>query len=311
MFPICTTGPPLISTRSQEILPFDRILGGIPEDGSAPSILYADITSPLFAQFHQTIVNTARTGRTSYRVRYRPSRSPNRHLVVNGYGVELALKRTDYIVIDDRAAEEGSEKESFSAEAEVVLEDEELSDLKPLSSTELLDLGVKAASYVMKSDNPFQTLVKISQDFPKHSLAISRRNISTDFLAEHQRNREILLPAGYNVIFMNGLQIEARQMDAFALLEQIRHERSMIGSLRGLGLSGLEAVKILSHLAIAESKTRGESQRYDYRDSSEDGKVIIWLNDIEKDKRYADWPTQAAAVSSALFVYSFGALMNS
>lgn len=221
-----------------------------------------------------------------------------RPLGVNGYGVELALKRTDYIVIDDRAAEaEGSEGDISVVETEDAA-DEEFSDLKPLSSTELLGLGVKAASFIMASENPFETLLKVSQDFPKHSFSISKRNASTDFVKEHRSNRDTLLPPGYNVIWMNGIQVEARQMDAFALLEQLRRERLIIGSLRHLGFTGSEAVQILSHPAIAEAKAGGDSQRYDYRDTIEGGRVIIWLNDIEKDKRYAGWPTEAAAVSS-------------
>lgn len=254
----------------------------------------------MFAQFHQTISGTARNGQTSYRIRYRPAATPaDRPLGVNGYGVELALKRTDYIVIDDRAAEtEGSESHIPAVEIEDVgVDEEEFSDLKPLSSTELLGLGVKAASFIMASDNPFETLLKVSQDFPKHSFSISKRNASTDFVTEHHRNRDTFLPSGYNVIWMNGIQVEARQMDAFALLEQLRRERSIIGTLRNLGFTGSEAVQILSHPAIAEAKAGGDSQRYDYRDTIEGGSVIIWLNNIEKDKRYAGWPTEAAAVS--------------
>ena len=263
-------------------------------------MLYADITSPLFAQFHQTISRTAKNGQTLYRVRYRPSAAPlEKRLVVNGYGVELALKRTDYIVIDDRAAEtESSEGDVTTAVSDdVVVGDEEFSDLKPLSSSELLGLGIKAASFVMASENPFETLLKVSQDFPKHSSSITKRNASADFVTEHRTNRESFLPSGINVIWMNGLQVEARQMDAFALLDQLRRERSIIGSLRNLGFTGSEAVQVLSHPAIAEAKTGGDSQRYDYRDTMEGSKVIIWLNNIEKDKRYSGWPGDAAAVS--------------
>lgn len=275
------------------------MLGQASDNLSPQSILYADITSPLFAQFHKTISGTARNGQTSYRIRYRPAATPaERPLVVNGYGVELALKRTDYIVIDDRAAEaEGSESEIPAVETEDVVDQEEFSDLKPLSSTELLGLGVKAASFIMASENPFETLLKVSQDFPKHSFSISKRNASTDFVTEHRSNRDTLLPSGYNVIWMNGIQVEARQMDAFALLEQLRRERSIIGSLRNLGFTGSEVVQLLSHPAIAEAKAGSNSQRYDYRDTIEEGKVIIWLNNIEKDNRYTGWPTEAAAVS--------------
>ena len=264
------------------------------------SILYADITSPLFAQFHQIISRTARDGQTSYLIRYRRSPASNKPLVVNGYGVELALKRTDYIVIDDRDAEKGDPgNETPAAEqAATIMDTEDLSDLKPLSSTELLGLGVKTASFIMANENPFEALLNVSQDFPKLSSGISKRNTSAEFVDEHLKNRETFLPAGYNVIWMNGMQVEPRQMDAFALLDQLRRERSLIGSLRNLGFTGEEAVRILSHPAIAESKAIGDLQRYDYRDITEGGKVIIWLNDVEKDKRYAAWPREIAAVSS-------------
>lgn len=302
--PSILTWGKLMRFRSSEILPFDRVLGRSSNAVASPSVLYADITSPLFAQFHQIISSTARQDQTSYRLRYRPSHAESvRPLAVNGYGVELALKRTDYIVIDDRAA--GSEDPDDQAiltytevgEGEVSLETEEVADLKPLSTKELLDLGLKTASFIMASDDPFDTLVKVSQDFPKHSSSITKRNASIDCVQEHSSNRNTFLPAGYNVIWMNGLQVQARQIDAFSLLEQLRHERSIVANLRKIGYSGSEAVEILSHPAIAQSKMDGDMQRYDYRDLLEGGKVIIWLNDIEKDKRYSSWPTHSSAVS--------------
>lgn len=219
---------------------------------------------------------------------------------MQGYGVELALKRTDYIVIDDRSDDAKDETLGVPAPdsgGEVVLETEELADLKPLSSSELRGLGLKTASFVMGSDDPFDTLIKVSQDFPKHSSAITKRNFSESLLHEHRNNRGVLLPAGYNVVWMNGMQVEARQMDAFALLERMRRERTLISSLRDIGFSGPEAVQLLSQPSIAESKVDGEAQRYDYRDRLEGGNVIIWLNDIGKDKRYQDWPDHLSAVS--------------
>ena len=274
--------------------------------------------SPLIGQFHQTISNTARNGQTSYRIRYRPSTALEaKPLAVSGYGVELALKRTDYIVIDARSGggEDADGKDdqvpSIDNEADVgedsgavavrnLLDTEEVSDLKPLSAKELLGLGLKTGSFIMASEDPFETLLKVSQDFPKHSSNIVKRNASKDFVKEHISNRELFLPAGYNVIWMNGQQVQARQMDAFGLLEQLRRERSIAGNLRRLGLSGSEAVQVLSHPAIADAKMDTDSQRYDYRDEIEGGKVIIWLNDIEKDKRYNGWPVHTSAVNSLI-----------
>lgn len=232
------------------------------------------------------------------RVRYKaPILGQSRHLVVSGYGVELALKRTDYIVIDDRDAEDNIEG-SVAQTAEVVLEDtEDIQDLKPLSSSELFTLGIKAASYIVGSNDPFDTFAKISQDFPKYASALASSNLSTDFVNEHRENRDAFLPPGYNLFWMNGIQVDARKVDAYSLLEQMRRERKFVTGIQELGFTAPEAISILSHPEIAEAQNTGEAQRYDYRDEPEGGKVIIWLNDIERDKRYAQWPEDSKAVS--------------
>jgi UDP-glucose:glycoprotein glucosyltransferase len=274
-------------------LPFDRLLGN--KQSKTPAILYADIMSPSFRQFHKTVSLTAKSGKTSYRVRYRPSLGiDGSPLAVSGYGIELALKRTDYIVIDDRQAEDSDSANTNASGAK--LTDEDVADLKPLSSSELLRLDMRASSFVMDSADPFDTLMKLTQDFPKHSAAMSAHEISRKFRREHSANREIFLPAGYNVIWVNGLQILERDFDAYAMLEHLRRERKLIKSARDLGLSGKEAVQFLSHPSIAAASSGQEPQRYDWRDELEGGNVIIWMNDIEHDKRYLEWPSQVKAV---------------
>lgn len=278
-------------------LPFDRIVGD--KQSKTPAILYADLVSPSFRQFHKTVSATARAGKTSYRVRYRPSLSiPGFPLAVSGYGIALDLKRTDYIVIDDRKAEDSDESKIDASGAK--LADEDVTDLKPLSSKELLRLDMRASSFVMESADPFDTLLKLTQDFPKHSAAMSAHEVSEQFRKEHLTNREVFLPSGYNIIWMNGLQILARDFDAYAMLEHMRRERKLINSAGELGLTGKEAVQLLSHSSISEAASTQEPQRYDWRDELEGGKVIIWMNDIEHDKRYAEWPDQVRAVSHSL-----------
>jgi UDP-glucose:glycoprotein glucosyltransferase len=277
--------------RSYE-LPFDRILGN--SSHSLPSILYADITSPAFAKFHKTLSKTAQDGKTSYRVRHKPSANASKTpLVVNGYGVALQLKRTDYIVIDDRApAEQGEKQKSLDAELH---DDADVSDLQPLAKDEVADLGLKAASFVMKSDHPMDTLLKLVQDFPKYSSAIVAHNASEEFIAEHEANRGQLLPEGMNILWINGVQVPVRDINPFALLEHLRRERGLINGVRSQGLSGPDAISLLSHSAISE--TQGdEPQRYDFRDEIEGGNVIVWMNNIEKDSRYETWPSQIQAL---------------
>lgn len=280
-------------------LPFDRVLGVTTSD--KPSVVYADISSPFFRQFHKTISKTAKEGKTSYRVRYKPTESDtSQPLLVSGYGVELALKRTDYIVIDDREKDEAKDAGTVKPE-DATLSEEDVSDLRPLSSSELRRLGIKAASFVLANEAPFDTLVKLSQDFPKHSGSIAATNISEEFLKEHHENRGVILPPGFNVMWINGVQIMGRDMDAYALLEHLRRERKMINSVRELDLSGPEAVDLLSHEAITASQMEQDTQRYDWRDETEGGNVIIWLNDIEKDKRYAEWTSSITGVLQRTF----------
>ncbi|KAM3072077.1 killer toxin resistant protein [Clarireedia jacksonii] len=284
----------IIGDSQTQELPFDHVLGS----STGPhSILYADITSPSFSHFHKTLVKTAREGKTSYRLRHRKpiDSSLSNPLVIPGYGVELALKRTDYIVIDDRK-EEIENEPKVTAKTEVKFEDEEVSDLKPLSTSELSSLAVKASSFIMESEDPFDSLIKLTQDFPKYSSAVASHNISTDFLTEHASNRAQFVPSGYNILWMNGVQVTERQIDAINMLEILRKERKMIGSVRELGLTGRQAVQLLSHPNVSAASTDSDVQRFDWRDEIEGGSVIIWLNDIEKDKRYADFPSSLGAL---------------
>lgn len=272
-------------------LPFDRVQGR----GARNVILYADITSPTFAEFHKTARGLVERGEGTYRVRYKKSPAhPVEPLTVNGYGVELALKRTDYIVIDDRQA---SESPSNSEAQKVILdEDEEITDIKPLEKSDLASLGLKAASFVLESDSPFETLLKLTQDFPKYSTSVAAHNVSEDFEAEHSANRMQMVPAGVNVLWMNGVQLSDRQIQPFTLADMLRGERKLINGVLDLGLTGKEAVALLGHSDVAAAKAEPEATTFDWRDEIEEGKVIIWLNNLEKDKRYEKFPKSLTAL---------------
>ncbi|GIJ99324.1 hypothetical protein Aspvir_001454 [Aspergillus viridinutans] len=279
-------------------LPFDRVLGDI---SLPPAILYADIASPMFRDFHHTLSALAKEGQVSYRVRYRPPQHwISRPLFVSGYGVELALKRTDYIVIDDRDAEKRSQKNSGSTGSASV-EEESPDDLRPLSSSEVARLGLNTVSYVMDSEEPLDTLVRISQDFPKHSAKIAAYNASTSLLKDIRTSRLRMLPSGANVMWINGVQIDPRQIDAFSLLDHLRRERRLIDKFRGIGLSAQEAVDLLCHQTLGETLAKDSPPRYNYRDEIEGGGVIIWMNDLEKDTKYQSWPDDLSAYLQPMY----------
>jgi len=83
-------------------LSFDHILSPSAEAKLPLIILYADVISPNFVPFHQFITELVNNGKVDYVLRYKPPEGSQDTLHLSGYGVELALKKTDYIVIDDR-----------------------------------------------------------------------------------------------------------------------------------------------------------------------------------------------------------------
>ncbi|CAM1503671.1 Fc.00g012620.m01.CDS01 [Cosmosporella sp. VM-42] len=276
-----------LSTSQLKTLPFDRVLGVGKE-----AVLYADPTSPSFGPFHQALAKSARRGELSYRLRYRRSdHAPDSPLSVSGYGVELALKRTDYIVIDDREASQDNAQKHINTEA-VLDEEEEVADLKPLSTSELASLGLKTASFILKSENPFDTLVKSTQDFPKFSTFLAGHETSEGFLTELQEHRAQQVPSGISFLWMNGVQLIERQIEPFALVEMIRRERKLINGVRDLGFNGKQAISLLGHELISEAKSEDDAMRFDWTDRPEEGRVLIWLNDLENDERYDNLPKQ-------------------
>lgn len=282
--------------RNSRVLPFDRVLG---DASLSPAVLYADIASPMFKEFHQSLTALAKEGQLSYRVRYRPpQRWISRPLFVSGYGVELALKRTDYIVVDDRDAEQRDKRDTKDTSANG--KEDAPDDLKPLSSSEVARLGLNTASYVMNSDSPMDSLVRLSQDFPRYSSQVAAHNASTTLVDDIRKKRGRVLPAGVNVMWINGLQMDPRKIDAFSLLDHLRRERRLIEKFRDLGIPAKDAVDFLSHSLLGEALMEDSPQRFNYRDEVDGGHVIIWMNDLEKDERYSQWPDDITAVSCSL-----------
>ena len=183
-----------------------------------------------------------------YIVRYKPSSASSgklgsgRDVPLSGYGVELALKKTDYLVVDDRAApvqkSEGAngavtknvEAGPFDAE----LGADPWSELStPLRPTEIAgesypirswcsarwliraDVHVKAAAFIASSSNPLEALQHISQDFPKYSAALARKVIITDAVQDKIRSMERRGQADAT-IYVNGKSVMAEEITAFS-----------------------------------------------------------------------------------------------
>ena len=86
------------------------------------------------------------------------------------------------------------------------------------------------------------------------------------------------------------------------LLRILRKERQTILSLTSLGLSASQAIDLVADPSIgrAASAQPGSGTLDGYFDASdreEGGDVLLWWNDIEKDRRYQHWSPSLVAVS--------------
>lgn len=92
---------------SLRLLPFDHVhkTANVGAEETPVVVLYADITSKDFSAFHAYLSSQVNSGSLSYVLRYKPPTEKGQNLYLSGYGVELALKNTDYLVIDDQNVE--------------------------------------------------------------------------------------------------------------------------------------------------------------------------------------------------------------
>ncbi|KAI8968326.1 UDP-glucose:glycoprotein glucosyltransferase-domain-containing protein [Mycotypha africana] len=293
-----------------EILPFDHIVKASgqyanPRAQTPVSIaLYTDRFSDKFNLFYRQLKQLADDNDISFVLRYRPMTDENistnaiAPLYLSGYGVEMALKKTDYLVIDDRESQSRTSMKDKMAHvgkkiaksASSLFESGQLETIEPVTPVEIHRLSFKAAQYVARSNKPLEILTELLNDFPKYAKSLSEIDLDESFAEEIIDNQLHFLRAGMNAIWLNGKGLEFNQVDPFYLLRAIRSELKLINSFKKFGFTPKEAIEIISNPELTAAHNPGEKKEevYDIRDTSE-SHFITWWNDLEKDKKYKDW----------------------
>ncbi|KAJ2780423.1 killer toxin resistant protein [Coemansia interrupta] len=312
-----------------EVLDFDHVYPAVGGSGGRSSssrvvALYADPRAEGFVAMHEYLAALAENSEITYVLRYRPwapdgeaatgRSAPAPALALVGYGVELALKSTEYKVIDDRElsykqpkhvseAASASEKTPVDPRAagngtygggEFVIfkseEEEEGPVVKGLSEKQVADLGIQATQMLLSAPHArkLPMLKQLAQDLPRYAHLLSAVPLNTTLASKLRSNP----PTSHGPrVLINGLELDAQDATPFSLLEHLRRENAVISSLEHLGLKQHQAVDLLL-AADAQAADPEDSSRlvFDVRDQSNTPGVILWLNDLEKDKRYAAWP---------------------
>jgi hypothetical protein len=87
----------------------------------------------------------------------------------------------------------------------------------------LLVLGSKATSLIINSTSPLTLLQQLSQAFPKYATALARRvEVPAAELLEELNINRYSLPAGFNGLWINGLQINDHDVNPFGWVPRFR-----------------------------------------------------------------------------------------
>lgn len=280
--------------------------------------MYAQIGTPEFKKFHDKIVqigsqNTKHSINYVLRHNYLPSGIDSDKVALSGYGVELDIKSTEYKAGDDtkvNAQESDNIKKSSNDDDEIQgflfnklkqsnphlnekIEEyrkyliESTQELAPLKAWQMQDLSLQAAQRIIDSEpsEALSLLEDLSQNYPTRARTLSKIQVRKDLkkaLKKQSQTFESLLnfEAGSGALFLNGLDLNIETIDIFSLNSALKKEAKLIESLSQIGLS-LDQVKDLIYLDISSKAT---DYGVDLRDSS-----IQWVNDLEKDKKYAYW----------------------
>lgn len=121
-------------------------------------------------------------------------------------------------------------------------------------------------------------------------------------IEEELHNNSIKVQRGISVVWFNGLQMDAKDVNPFDLLRTMRKERNVIQSLTSLGLQRSQAFDLLTHPAVslAHKESSVMETLFDASDRPEGGDVIVWWNDMEKDSRLV--PSHSSFNSKCLII---------
>ncbi|KNC54206.1 UDP-glucose:glycoprotein glucosyltransferase 1 [Thecamonas trahens ATCC 50062] len=238
-----------------------------------------------------------------------------------GYGVELAIKSTEYKVVDDSSDEENDEGETVDADAPLPslpgldvtklverMPDEEAAlraagvafgnaaEIKPLKKWQLRDLGFKAAQAVVDASDPLAELARISQNLPSLASWLARKKNSAAGLHREVRETAAVAGAGSTALVVNGRVVDVSSTSIFQLYTLVGEELVLADKLRSLGLAP-EHVAAVASAASPNQGASGDSVRV----AVTEVKHIAYLNNLARDEQYASWPASIAVITQPTY----------
>ncbi|XP_006877381.1 PREDICTED: UDP-glucose:glycoprotein glucosyltransferase 1 [Chrysochloris asiatica] len=279
-------------------------------------IFYSEIGHKEFSTFHQQLISKSNAGKINYIFRHylpNPGKEP---VYLSGYGVELAIKSTEYKAKDDTQVKGTEVNATVIGENDPIdevqgflfgkLRDlhpdlkgqlkelrkhlvESTNEMAPLKVWQLQDLSFQTAARILAAPPELALVVMkdLSQNFPTKARAITKTAVSLEIRTEVEENQKYFkgtlgLQPGDSALFINGLHIDLDTQDIFSLTDTLRNEAWVMEGLHRLGIEGISLHNVLK-LNIQPSEA---DYAVDIRSPA-----ILWINNLEVDSRYNSWPS--------------------
>ena len=304
-----------LACNASILLPFDhKSSSHINYSNSFSVIVYGPFGNGLTLDFFETIDTLTQMGSLDgfiYRPWYKAT-GKEFPLLLSGYGVELAIKSTEYRAIDDafipysrnsvdihRESEtelDGLKFEVLSSvyskhSIELLLFKRHLIDLQkdfvPLKQWQLTDLGFQLCQWLLntfpdKGINALYGLSRFVQNLPVESKHLYSLEVTDGLRREIVFNQRIFskfgIESGKSIVIFNGKIFT--EYDPFSLISFIRGELFFFANIKSLGIVPEDILNILFLTSHLEEMDYGIDLRH---------KSILFVNDIETDFEYLTW----------------------
>uniref|UniRef100_A0A9J8AIC0 UDP-glucose ceramide glucosyltransferase-like 1 n=1 Tax=Cyprinus carpio carpio TaxID=630221 RepID=A0A9J8AIC0_CYPCA len=263
------------------------------------AVLYAEIGTKEFNTFHKVLSERAQDGKLIYVLRHFVSEQKNEKMLLSGYGVELAIKSTEYKAVDDTQVKVTTDNVDENDEVQGFL----FGKLKK-SHPELQEELGELRKHLLESTNDM-TPLKVWElqggqaaviDGPLLQ-SLTRVAVNQDMKKEIEENQKVSESMGIHPgdagLFINGIHVDLDLHNPFSILDILRTEAKILQGLHNLGIRGSSISKFLH---LPSSTTLEDGYALDIRHTS-----IMWVNDIEKDSMYRHWPSSLQELLRATF----------
>ncbi|VDK65586.1 unnamed protein product [Onchocerca ochengi] len=290
--------------------------------GSAPTVYSIDHVFPTTKEHNVTLIVYGELATASWRKFHLVAKALSRNgkdvrddkLLLSGYGVELAVKSTEYKAVDDSntvidkiTVEESSEEYIDNEEGNYgfnfttlrKLHDDlkdsieqfrlhllERDELTPLKVWQVQELSYQAAQTVVLAgaQKALNVLIDSSQNFPLVARSLSRQLVRKEFISEVNTNQEQLIEYGVSegesLLFINGVMVDVDALDVFQVLDMLKQEEKLANGFFRMGIKN----EYLSMLMDLESSNEHISYAVDFRPAFPE-----YLNNLDTDKQYRQW----------------------